>query len=145
MPTFAVWGTLLVCLVCVAGSNFGMEGVYLASFMEAGADAAFMARLKEVMRVAQIVVLNGPGLLFPLTLIIIGYLLWRNRLVPPLFALLLCLGAIAFPASRIPRIEVIAHLADVLLLVAAGGIGWLFLQGETKAQPASSAVGVGDD
>jgi hypothetical protein len=41
--------------------------------------------------------------------------------------LLLCIAAIAFPVSRIPRIDLLAHLADVLLLVplAYTGLGLL--------------------
>jgi hypothetical protein len=38
--------------------------------------------------------------------------------VPPWTAALLCAGAVAFPISRIPRIDAVAHLADALLVVA---------------------------
>jgi hypothetical protein len=47
---------------------------------------------------------------------------------PPLWAgILICVAAIAFPVSRIPRIRLVAHVADVLLLVplAYTGLGLL--------------------
>ena len=145
LPTFAVWGTLLVCWVCLAGNNFGMEGIYLSSFAQAGADVSQLAAVDAAMTVAGIFVLYMPGLLFPLTLALIAFLLWRKQAVPPLYALLLVVGALAFPLSRVPRIVLIAHVADLLLLVALWGIGWLMLQGETKTQSLPSVVGVGDD
>jgi hypothetical protein len=58
---------------------------------------------------------------------------------------LFCLGAIAFPISRVPRIELIAHLADLLLLAGAAGIGWLFLQHEIDSHPLPGVAGIGDD
>jgi hypothetical protein len=37
----------------------------------------------------------------------------------------LAAGALAFPLSRAPRIELVAHLADVLLVVAFCSLAWL--------------------
>ena len=52
----------------------------------------------------------------------------RVRPVPRWVGALLCLSAIAFPASRIPRIDVVAHAADVLLLVPLVYVGLGFLR-----------------
>lgn len=145
MPCFSVWGILLVCWVCIAGSNFGLQGIYMSSLVQAGVDSAQIAAFEEIMRVAGIFVLYMPGLLFPLTVFAISFLLWRAKTISPLFALLLCLGAIAFPISRIPRIEIVAHLADLLLLIGSGGIGWLFLQHEVNTKPVPGVAGMGDD
>jgi hypothetical protein len=146
MPGFSVWAVLLVSWSCIAGNNFGMEGVYIGSFIQTGADAAQVVAVEEAMGwVVSLLVLYVPGSLYPLTLLLIGFLLWRQAAVPPLYAILLCVGAIAFPLSRIPRIELLAHTADLLLLVGAGGIGWLIWQGETKAQAVPGAVVAGDD
>ncbi|GAB4060759.1 response regulator transcription factor [Catellatospora paridis] len=57
------------------------------------------------------------GPLFPLTLFALGAGLIRSRQLPVVVGLLMCAGAILFPASRIPRIEWIAHIVDLLLLV----------------------------
>ncbi|MFG3423730.1 hypothetical protein [Micromonospora sp. NPDC047730] len=57
------------------------------------------------------------GPLFPLTLFALGLVLCRTRTAPLPVGVLLCLGAIAFPLSRITREVSIAHVADVLLLL----------------------------
>lgn len=143
MPRFSVWAVLLVCWVCIGGNNYGMEGIFVSSFAPAGADAAQIAELRNVVGVAGIFVLNLPGLAFPLTLVLLAFLLWRNRAVSPLQALLLGLGAIAFPISRITHVAMIAHIADLLLLIGAGGIGWQLLQDKDMPSLAPHAVSAG--
>lgn len=143
LPRFAAWAVLLVAMVCIGGANFGTDGVYLAGAeMLSGAPVdpdAFHAAISP----ASIFVLYMPGLFFPLSLMLIGFLLWRTGNAPPVFALLLIVGALCFPLSRLPRIELLAHLADLLLLAGAGGMGWIFLKGRQEAQllPASAPTG----
>jgi len=144
MPRFAVWGTLLVAVVCVAGANFGTEGIYLAGIEKMLADlstsvADLPTTVHAAIAPAGELVLNLPGLLFPLSLILIGYFLWRKSAVSPILAILLCLGAASFPASRIPRIEMLAHVADLLLLIGAGSIGLSILT-RRAGQTAPSAT-----
>ena len=145
MPRFSVWAVLLVCWVCIGGNNYGMEGIFVSRFAPAGADAVQIAELRNVVGVAGIFVLNLPGLAFPLTLILFAFFLWHTESVSPLQALLLGLGAIAFPISRITHIAMIAHLADLLLLVGAGGIGLQLLRGDDAASIAPRTVAAGDD
>lgn len=145
MPTFSVWAILLISWVSIAGNNFGLQGVYTDSMISTGAGEAQVAAVEEAMGLASLWVFYVPGVLYPLTLLLLGFLLWRAKAVPAYLALMLCAGAIAFPISRIPRIEMIAHLADLLLLIAAGGIGWLIWQGESKPQAQAHALGAGDD
>ncbi|BAL89451.1 hypothetical protein AMIS_42310 [Actinoplanes missouriensis 431] len=57
------------------------------------------------------------GPLFPFSLAALGILLWRERAVPVPTAVLMVLGAAAFPLSRMSREVSIAHLADLLLLL----------------------------
>jgi hypothetical protein len=52
----------------------------------------------------------------------------RKNCIPLWTGILMGLGAIAFPVSRIPRIELIAHMADFLLAVPVWWIGWQYLQ-----------------
>ncbi|MFC6021680.1 hypothetical protein ACFP2T_36640 [Plantactinospora solaniradicis] len=59
--------------------------------------------------------IGGP--LFPLVLFGLGLALARLRAAPLPVGVLLCLGAIAFPLSRITREASIAHVADLLLLL----------------------------
>ena len=69
-----------------------------------------------------------PGPLFPLSLLILGAMLIRTKSIPLWAGLLICLAAIAFPVSRIPRIPLVAHAADVLMLVPLAYTGWGFLK-----------------
>jgi hypothetical protein len=50
-------------------------------------------------------------------MLILGIQMLRKKVVPLGIALLLCIAGIAFPVSRISRIEIIAHIADLALLV----------------------------
>jgi len=61
-------------------------------------------------------------------MVLLGLSLARGRLVPVWSALMLALGGVAFPASRITRIEAIGHLADVVLLVPSIYLAWFLLQ-----------------
>lgn len=72
--------------------------------------------------------LFATGPLFPLSLLILGINLLRKKAVPVWVGILLCIGAIAFPSSRIPRIEWIAHIADVLLLIPTVAVGFILLK-----------------
>ncbi len=51
----------------------------------------------------------------------------RTRTIHIWVGLLLCLGAITFPLSRIPRIEMVAHIADILFLIPVVYLGIDFL------------------
>jgi hypothetical protein len=61
-------------------------------------------------------------------LLVLGITLLRTKAVAAWIAILLFIGAIAFPASRIPRIEWIAHIADILLLVPTVAMGITLLK-----------------
>jgi hypothetical protein len=76
--------------------------------------------------------------LFPLSLLILGAMLIRTKSLPLWAGLLICVAAIAFPVSRIPRISLVAHVADVLMLVplAYAGLGLLKSRGQI-VRPAS--------
>ncbi|MEV6301496.1 hypothetical protein AB0M02_18950 [Actinoplanes sp. NPDC051861] len=57
------------------------------------------------------------GPLFPLAMALLGVALLRLRAAPVPVGLLLVLGAVAFPLSRITRELVLIHAADLLLLL----------------------------
>lgn len=68
------------------------------------------------------------GLLAPMSMVATGILLWVSQVVPKWSAALLCLGGVLFVASRPERIEVVAIVADVVLVVAMVPIGWTLLR-----------------
>jgi hypothetical protein len=65
---------------------------------------------------------SGPA--FPASILLLGVLLLRLRLVPVWVSALLMAGAMAFPVSRITRIAEIAHAADLLLLIPFAYLAW---------------------
>jgi hypothetical protein len=123
MPRFSVWGTLLVSLGCIGGVNWANNGIYPAAYQAAGAGSLTNEALLSAMGASGPLTLHFPGPLFPIMLITIGIALFRTKVVPSWCAILLVLGGIAFPASRIPRIEMLAHVADLLLLIPAAWMG----------------------
>ncbi|GAA0941620.1 hypothetical protein [Virgisporangium aurantiacum] len=118
----------------MGGAAFGFQGVFEDIFhrsadasLDALADHPFAANL----------LLWIPGPVMPLSLFALGALLGRKRLVPLWAAALLCAGALAFPLSRIPRIDLIANLADALLVVAFTATAHYL---RTQREPANGAA-----
>lgn len=73
------------------------------------------------------------GPVFPASLLILGIVLIRTKTVPLWVGILLVLGGAIFPVSRIPRIELIAHAADVLLLIPMWYMGVRLLQNKADS------------
>ena len=53
---------------------------------------------------------------------------------------LLGIGGVLWPVSRIPRIEAIAHVADLAALVPSAGLGALLIASALPLRPARSAA-----
>lgn len=60
-----------------------------------------------------------PGALFPLTLAVIAIALWRTGVVPSTAGIALAVGALLFPAGRMPEIGALALTADVVLILGS--------------------------
>ena len=127
-PRFAAWGQLLVAAAGISGACWAMDGIYLDVCGELlGKELETRALIDAMGSVAPLVLLI-PGAFFPLSNLMIGVALWRSRRAPTWNALLLCLAGVAFPISRIPRIQPLAHAVDLLLVIAAWALaaGYLF-------------------
>ena len=132
LPRYAVIGFALAVYACIGGNNFGVDGIYgeamglktLAEFNELHAKIGFPTA----------VILFIPGTLFPLSMLLLGIQLVRTKRVSTLAGILLCIGAACFPLSRIPRIDILAHIDNVVLLMAHIVIA-LELSGSRKAIP----------
>jgi hypothetical protein len=125
MPRYATWGLLIAIYGCIGGAAFGLEGLFAEAFriphdVRREAWAQFPTTFN--------LTFFWPGPLFPLSLLILGAMLIRTRSIPLWAGLLICLAAIAFPVSRIPRIALAAHAADVLMLIPLASTGWGFLK-----------------
>ena len=140
MPRLATLGTWLAFIVCLAGAGWAYDGMYLTAFSKAGADVAMVNAAVGSMPVAQVLTLQLPGLFFPLILVLAGFSIWRSNLFPAWVPLLIALGGIGFPLSRIPRIQLLAHTADLLLLVPLLYIGWHFVRRSSASRLAKTAT-----
>lgn len=113
-PHYSVWGYFLAVVGCISGINFAFWGVISEAF-----DLTQQALLDQASIHAMVfnLLLFWTGPLFPLSLLIVGIVLLLKKKMPIIIAILLCLAGVAFPLSRIPRIEWVAHLSDLILMI----------------------------
>lgn len=117
MPRFALAAAPVAILGCVAGANFGVEGVVEGALGIADLTSALLTHADGPQRAAVTLVFFLPGLLFPVSILIHAIALRRATVIPLWCSILMALGAITFPTSRIPRIQELAMLSDALLLI----------------------------
>jgi hypothetical protein len=113
-PIYSSLGFIIAVYGCLGGANFGIAGVFSETF---GISHREFLQGAAGHPMGFNLLLFWPGPLFPLSLLVLGIQLARKRVIPGWVAAMVCLGALAFPVSRIPRIEWIAHTADVLLAI----------------------------
>jgi hypothetical protein len=114
MPRYAVWGLWIAVFGCISGVCFAFLG-YLTTVFNISHQQYLDSLSKNPVTSQILLFASGP--LFPLSILILGIVLLFKRAVHPWVGLMFCLGAIAFPLSRIPRIEWVAHIADVCLFI----------------------------
>jgi len=125
MPWYSALGLFTAIYgVCIGGVAFGLLG-YFATIFHVTHQVYIQTLAKYPFSSGILIFWAGP--LFPLSLLILGIVFMRKKAIEPTLAVLVCLGAIAFPLSRIPRIELLAHLADVLLAIPFVVIGYRFI------------------
>lgn len=131
LPRYAVWGYWVAVWGCISGICFAMLG-YLATVF-AISHNSYLETLSRYSLSSQFL-LFASGPIFPLSLLVLGINLLRTKNVTTAAGLLLCIGALAFPASRISRIEWVAHVADVLLLAACVMISTDLVRGQHESK-----------
>ena len=105
---------LCLALIGVAGgAGYGIDAVQ--------ADVFGTGSLQDSDSSAVGLALQLPGLLFPLSFLVTAVMLARTGTAPGWAAVTLAVGAVLFPASRIPDAVGLAVVADVVL--AAGMVG----------------------
>jgi hypothetical protein len=119
MPRYAVWGLWIAVFGCISGVCFVFLG-YLATIFNISHDQ-YLNLLSHYPITSQIL-LFGSGPLFPLSILVLGITLMLNGSVPVWIGILFCLAAIVFPLSRIPRVEWMAHIADMVMVVPSVAI-----------------------
>jgi len=114
MPRYAVWGLWIAVFGCISGVCFAFLG-YLVTVFNISHEQ-YLILLSDYPVTSQIL-LFGSGPLFPLSILVLGINLLIKRAVPVWISVLLCAAAVAFPLSRIPRVEWVAHIADLAMLI----------------------------
>ena len=107
----------------------------------AGVTEATMAAIMDVTEGRVFPVLFILGLQFPVSLLTLSIGLFRTGVVPIWVALLLGLGAVAFPVGHVGSIQLVQHVAETLLLVPLLWLGLRSLTGPTArgvAQPVTA-------
>lgn len=131
-PRAATVLTVLGLVGAAGGVGYGIDSIQAAIF---GGGS-----IQETNSAVAPIALQLPGVLFPASLVSLGVMLARRRCVARWMGITLAVGAVLFPMSRIPDIEGLAVLSDVLLLVALIPLGWRIVRSaavtETLASPA---------
>jgi hypothetical protein len=126
MPYYYNVGLVLAIYGCIAGgSGFGFLGYFSSVFQIS--HAGYLGALSHHPLSANLL-LFWPGPLFPLSIIILGTQLIRKKRINTWVGVLFILSGICFPLSRIPRNEMLAHVADMLLALPMIYTGYQFLQ-----------------
>ncbi|HZI54718.1 MAG TPA: hypothetical protein VFD56_13475 [Chitinophagaceae bacterium] len=120
MPNYAAWGFLIAVYGFVSGVNFGFLGVLTEIF-----SISHESYIREFSKypISSNLLLFQAGPLAPLSLVILGIVFLYTKVVDWKIGLLIMLGGIAFPLSRISRIELAAHIADILQLIPLALLG----------------------
>lgn len=115
-PIYSVWGFFIAVYACLGGNNFGLEGLFNETLNITNISMA--NDLGAITGLPGVIAFYLPGILFPLSLLVLSMQLWRAKKIPLALALLLGVSAIGFPASRMPRIEWLAHVDNAFLLLS---------------------------
>lgn len=120
-PRYAKWGWLLALYGCISGVCFAFLG-YITIVLNIPHDTYIKAL--EHYPISSGILLFWAGPLFPLSLLVLSGVLYRERVAPGWVCLVLAIGALLFPISRIQRVEWLAHISDLLVLIALGYFAW---------------------
>ncbi|REJ79749.1 MAG: hypothetical protein DWQ36_16840 [Acidobacteria bacterium] len=123
-PRMALFGSALA----IGGATTGVAlttALHYQSFLADALDPATALVVREALLTSNIymfhVQLPITGLCFPLGLLLLGAGFWSRRAAPRWLAAVLMLGALLFPAGRIPQSPTLVLACDLTLLLAMGG------------------------
>jgi hypothetical protein len=107
---------VLVVVGCAGGVGFGIDSMHAA--LPGGRN--LLASESSAYAPLGLAI---PGALFPAAIAATGLALWRAGQISGLLALPVVVGSVLFPASRFPSIEVLAIVADLVLLAGFVALG----------------------
>lgn len=115
-----IW--LIVLLAGMFGTiSFGLQGFFEESLGVVNRIA--LSSFSEYPP-QSLLVLWLPGPVFPLALFVFGLMIGWTRASPRWTAVFICVAAIAFPAGRVLRVDWVAYLADLLLVLPFSYLAW---------------------
>lgn len=114
MPFYHAFGFLIAAFACIGGAGFGFDGIYTHAM--GYTNTVDVNTMHTEIGLPLQVSLFLPGILFPLSLLVLGIQLIRSQSVVTWVGILLIVAAVGFPLSRIPRIDWLAHLDNLLLV-----------------------------
>jgi len=138
MPRVAIATRLLLFLGCAGGIGYAHAYVFDAEVERLGATPAIQDEFIDVINTGLPLMLNLPGVVFPLTMAAVGITLWRTRTVAVIPAVLLVLASLLFPVSRIGDIVPLMVVSDALFVVS---LSWIALRYVLSVVPSSSVPG----
>ena len=130
-PRLSVVAGLLATFGCVAGASFQTALLHEWAARAAGTPEALMAAIMEVTEGRVFPVLVILGIQFPISLLPLSIGLFRTGVAPTWVAVLLGVGAVAFPVGHIGSLQLVQHLAETVLLIPLVWLGLRFLTGAT--------------
>ena len=128
LRTALPWAAAVVLGIGIIGTAAGAGYAVEAAIV----DHFGIERLNDQDTLATVLVLQLPGLLFPLSFVAAAVASWRARLLAPFHAGLIAVGALLFPASRIPEIAGLAVGADAVLSLGLVTLGVALLTGRAR-------------
>lgn len=127
-PVASIFAAAIGVVGAVGGSNFGAEAVVVSA----------NAPSEHASALAYGLAFLGPGLGFPLALLLFGLMSFRSPRTPGWFGVLLILSGLLFPlrfAHAVPR----GLVADGCLLLPVIWLAWSFARAETTRDPYDSS------
>jgi hypothetical protein len=125
MPWYYSGGLFIAIYgACLGGIAFALLGYFTTIFQIS--HQTYIKTLAEY-PVSSGILIFWAGPLFPLSLLALGINLIRQKAVATWLGVLICLGGMVFPLGRIFRIELIAHLTDLLFAVPFIILGFKFV------------------
>ena len=139
-PGYATWGFFIAVYGCLCGGvSFALRDIFTLTF--------HIPHKQMLETFAQYPVFDnivfwvgGPA--FPMSLLVVGIVLTATKKVPLWIGVLMGLSGVLFPASRITRIEMIAHATDVCMLVPMGYLGWRMMRGRSIESDSNKTLDV---
>lgn len=133
----AMWLLVVALIGFTAGVGFNIEAIYSATYPETA---------EELVGGFAIFAFLPWGWFAPITFGMTGVLLARSGLVTWRTGALFIAAGILFVTARPARIDVVAVIGDVILILAMAPIGWALLSGTAitrGASATSSEAGIG--